>query len=221
MKVLGVSGSPIENSNTDRVLKKALESTGLQTEFIKLKEYKVAPCLACLGCVKTNRCVIEDDGIMLAEKAKTADAMIIAGFTPYSSLDARTKAFIERLYPLRHIHGYMRGKPGGAIVTCAIPAENKMLPPACDSGVNAIKFYMMEEGMDFVGEVVVRGNVPCIRCGFGDECAVSGLKMLFGAEATVASVGVQNAEEQSATIEFAIKLGREIADRLKSKSQNY
>ena len=104
MKVLGVSGSPIENSNTDRVLKKALESTGLQTEFIKLKEYKVAPCLACLGCVKTNRCVIEDDGIMLAEKAKTADAMIIAGFTPYSSLDARTKAFIERLYP--HIRLY-------------------------------------------------------------------------------------------------------------------
>ena len=221
MKVLGVSGSPIENSNTDRVLKKALESTGLQTEFIKLKEYKVAPCLACLGCVKTNRCVIEDDGIMLAEKAKAADALIIAGFTPYSSLDARTKAFIERLYPLRHIHGYLSGKPGGAIVTCAIPAENKMLPPACDSGVNAIKFYMMEEGMDFVGEVVVRGNVPCIRCGFGDECAVSGLKMLFGAEATVASVGVQNAEEQSATIEMAIKLGNKIADRLKSKNRNY
>jgi multimeric flavodoxin WrbA len=51
---------------------------------------------------------------MLAEKAKQANALIIGGFTPYSSLDSRTKAFIERLYPLRHIHGFMRGKPGAA-----------------------------------------------------------------------------------------------------------
>jgi multimeric flavodoxin WrbA len=219
VKVLGVSGSPIDNSNTDRVLKKALEATGLETEFIKLKRYTVAPCRGCLGCVKTNRCVIEDDGIMLAEKAKSSAALIIAGFTPYSSLDARTKAFIERLYPLRHLHGFMRGKPGGAIITCAVPADNRMLPPACDMGVNAIKFYMMEEGMDYVGDVRLRGNVPCIRCGFGDECPVSGLKMLFGPEATVASIGVQTAEEQPAVIEAAIMLGREIASRLQSKGR--
>jgi multimeric flavodoxin WrbA len=55
---------------------------------------------------------------MLAEKAKEADAMIVAGYTPYSSLDARTKAFIERLYPLRHQKGVMRNNPGGIIVTC-------------------------------------------------------------------------------------------------------
>ena len=179
MKVLGISGSPIKNSNTDQALLKVLSATGLETEFIKLKDYTVAPCQACLGCIKTNRCVIEDDGILLAEKAKEADALIIAGFTPYSSLDARTKAFIERLYPLRHLHGFMRGKPGGAIITCAIPPDNQMLPPACDFGINAIKFYMMEEGMDFVGEVRVSGNVPCIRCGYGDECEVSGLKMIL------------------------------------------
>ena len=38
MKVLGVSGSPIYNSNTDRALKAALEATGLETGFIKLVE---------------------------------------------------------------------------------------------------------------------------------------------------------------------------------------
>ena len=114
MKVLGVSGSPIKNSNTDRALEAALGATGLETEFVKLKDYTVAPCQACLGCVKTNCCVIEDDGRLLAEKAKAADALIVAGFTPYSSLDSRTKAFLERLYPLRHTHGFMAGKPGGA-----------------------------------------------------------------------------------------------------------
>jgi multimeric flavodoxin WrbA len=94
-KVLGVSGSPIPNSNTDRALKAVLAATGLDAELIKLADYTVAPCKGCLGCVKTNRCVIQDDGILLAEKAKAADALVIAGFTPYSTLDSRTKAFIE------------------------------------------------------------------------------------------------------------------------------
>ncbi len=216
MKVLGISGSPIKNSNTDQALLKVLSATGLETEFIKLKDYTVAPCQACLGCIKTNRCVIEDDGILLAEKAKEADALIIAGFTPYSSLDARTKAFIERLYPLRHLHGFMRGKPGGAIITCAIPPDNQMLPPACDFGINAIKFYMMEEGMDFVGEVRVSGNVPCIRCGYGDECEVSGLKMIYGPEATVASIGVNTFAAQPESVAAAEQLGKDIRARLRN-----
>ena len=216
MKVLGISGSPIKNSNTDQALLKVLSATGLETEFIKLKDYTVAPCQACLGCVKTNRCVIEDDGILLAEKAKETDALIIAGFTPYSSLDARTKAFIERLYPLRHLHGFMRGKPGGAIITCAIPPDNQMLPPACDFGINAIKFYMMEEGMDFVGEVRVSGNVPCIRCGYGDECEVSGLKMIYGPDATVASIGVNTFAAQPESVAAAEQLGKNIRARLRN-----
>ncbi len=209
-KVLGVSGSPIRNSNTDRAVQAALDASGCETEFIKLSEYQVAPCKACLGCVKTNRCVIEDDGIALAEKVKAADALIIGCFTPYSMIDSRTKAFIERLYPLRHIHGFMRGKPGGAVVTSAVPEGAEGLPPAADMGVNAVQFYMMEEGMDFMGAVKVLGNVPCIRCGQGDTCVGSGIKMMFGPDATVDSVGVNVVEDQTMAFEAARDLGRKI-----------
>lgn len=45
----------------------ALKATGLETEFIKLKDYTVAPCQGCLGCVETNQCVVKDDGIELVE----------------------------------------------------------------------------------------------------------------------------------------------------------
>src|SRR3972149_10889373 len=101
MKVLGVSGSPVYDSNTDRALKVALEATGIETEFVKLVEYKITPCRACIGCVNTNRCVnTNDDGIMLAEKVKEADALIIACYTPYSSMDSLTKPLLESLYPL-------------------------------------------------------------------------------------------------------------------------
>lgn len=218
MNVLGVSGSPIKNSNTDRALTLALESTGLETEFIKLRRYAVEPCRACLGCVKTNRCVIKDDGIELAEKAKEANALIVAGFTPYSSLDGRTKAFIERLYPLRHTYGYLSGKPGGIIITSATPV-GEGLPPAADMGVNAVKFGMMEEGMEVVGEVRTMGNTPCIKCGNGDECKMSGVKMMYGPDATVASVGVGTFEEQPGAVEAAVKLGKDIAEKLRGKQE--
>lgn len=217
MKVLGVSGSPIKNSNTDKALMAVLKATGCETEFIKLTDYSVAPCKACLGCVKTNRCVIQDDGILLAEKAKTADALVIGGFTPYSTLDARTKAFIERLYPLRHLHGFMAGKPGGAVITSAIPQDNEMLPPACESGVNAVRFYMMEEGMNFVGAVKISGNVPCIKCGYGDTCKMSGIAMLYGPDATVDSVGCKSVETTPLALESAEDLGRKIAEALNGK----
>lgn len=215
-RIIGVSGSPIKNSNTDRALKLALESTGLETEFIKLLDYTVEPCRACLGCTKTGRCVIKDDGIELAQKVREADALIIAGYTPYSTLDSRTKAFIERLYPNRHGVAYMKGKPGGAIVTYCIP---KSIPqfPASENGVNAIKYYMMEEDMDYVGDVQVLGNMPCIRCKDGDTCATSGMKMLYGPEATLANTKIGMFEEQPEAVEAAIALGKTIADKLISK----
>ena len=213
-KVIGVSGSPIPNSNTDRAVKAALEATGCETEFIKLSDYKVEPCRACLGCVKSNRCVIDDDGILLAEKVKQADALIVGGYSTYSSIDSRTKTFLDRLYPLRHSKGYMRGKPGGAIVTHAIPEESETLPPAAEMCVNAVMFYMMEEGMNFLGAVKVLGNVPCLRCGFGDECEMSAVKMMFGPDATVDSSPVNCVEKLPGKIEAVEDLGRHIGEAL-------
>ena len=72
MKVFGVSGSPIQDSNTDRALKAVLAATGMETEFIKLSDHVVAPGSACLRCVKTTRCVIQADGTRLASTAQPA-----------------------------------------------------------------------------------------------------------------------------------------------------
>ncbi|MDY6823990.1 MAG: flavodoxin family protein [Thermodesulfobacteriota bacterium] len=214
MKILGVSGSPIKNSNTDRAVKTVLEATGAETEFIKLSKFQVEPCRACLGCVDTNECVIGDDGNLLAKKAKEADGLVVGGFTPYSMIDGRTKAFLERLYPLRHKHGYMSGKPGIAVATCATPADCEGMPPACENGVNGVMYYMMEEGMNFLGSVRIQGNLPCIRCGNGDECRMTGVRMLFGPQATVDSVGIHTLETQEETEKTARDLGARMQDFL-------
>ena len=185
IQVLGISGSPVLDSNTDRAVKQILKHTGLRTEFVKLSELDFSPCRACLGCVNLNECVLNDDARALAMKFRHAPAFVLGGYTPYSSLDARTKAFMERMYCFRHVTAGNAGKIGVSVITTACPAGAENLPPAAETAATQIGFWMMAEGMKNLGSMTLLGNVPCIRCGRGDECPVSGIKMVHGAEATV------------------------------------
>ncbi|HIP38226.1 MAG TPA: flavodoxin family protein [Desulfocapsa sulfexigens] len=212
MKVIGVSGSPIKNSNTDRALKIALAATGVKTEFVKLSKLNIEPCTACLGCKTTNRCILKDDGILLTEKVYKADALIVAGFTPYSSIDSRTKIFLERLYPLHHLHALMSGKPGGAIVTSAIPQGIPGMPDAYETGLSAIRNYMLEEGMNFIGSVSVPDNLPCVSCGEDGQCGASAIKMIYGSDATPNSIGINSAEDSPEVVAALKQLGQDIIE---------
>ncbi len=208
--VIGVSGSPLPDSNTDLAVRAVCEATGLDHAFFKLSDLTVAPCRACLGCLETNRCVIDDDGRVLAEEVRAARAVVVGGFTPYCTLDARTKAFLERLYPLRHRDGLLRGKAMAAVVTTAVPPGSSALPPAGDLGVDAVRFFAMEEGMAFVGSVVQQGNVPCLGCGYGDRCDMSALGMLYGPDATVDTTPVHCFARSGEVRRDAEALGRRI-----------
>jgi multimeric flavodoxin WrbA len=207
-QVLGISGSPIPNSNTDRAVQAILEASGLETEFVKLSELSMEPCRACLGCVTGNRCVVRDDGPALAEKFLESGGFVLGAYTPYSSLDARTKTFMERMYCLRHQKGLNRGKPGVFVVTSAMPDGAPGAPPAVATAASQITFWMMEEEMVSLGSLALLGNVPCIRCGYGDSCEVSGVKMLGGPEATVESMGVHQFEDAARMPEKAKELGQ-------------
>ena len=216
--VLGVSGSPIPNSNTDRAVRMILESTGLSTEFVKLSDLSIEPCRACLGCVETNQCVVEDDGPALADKLDQAQAIVLGGYTPYSSLDARTKCFMERMYCHRHQQVMHAGKIGATVITTACPPDVEGLPPAAETANSQIDIWMMTEGIQSVGSLVILGNVPCIRCGHGDECEASGIKMLSGPEATVESVGVRTVEGDASLVEAAKGLGQSIGEAVRAAS---
>ena len=210
VQVLGISGSPIRDSNTDRAVKRILEETGLRTQFVKLSQLEFEPCRACLGCVNSNRCVVADDARELAEEFHDAPAFVLGAFTPYSSLDARTKAFMERMYCHRHRVGGNSGKVGVSVITTACRPGAPDLPAAAETAASQIAFWMREEGMENLGSMVVHGNVPCIRCGRGDACPMSGVKMLFGPEATVESVGVNTFEEDQSLLQTAKELGEKV-----------
>jgi multimeric flavodoxin WrbA len=214
-QVLGISGSPIPNSNTDRAVKLILQHTGLRADFVKLSELEISPCRACLGCVESNECVVQDDGYDLAARFREAPAFVLGAFTPYSSLDARTKAFMERMYCFRHRTGGNAGKFAASVITTACPPGAEGAPPAAETAASQIRFWMMEEGITDLGSMVVMGNVPCIRCGHGDDCPVSGVKMLHGPDATVASIGVNTLENDP----LALDAAKQLADKIRQAVQ--
>lgn len=218
IRVIGISGSPVHHSNTDRAVRTILEATDLPFEFYKLSKLKLSPCRACLGCTDTNECVVQDDARMLADRFREADAVVLGGFTPYSSLDSMTKMFMERMYCLRHQTGLNLGKIGVSVITTAFPPNRGDLPPAAEIALSQIRSWMMEEGMIDLGSLLIVGNVPCIRCGHGDDCELSGVKMIGGQDAVLETLGVRTLEADQYLINRARLLGRAIHEKITGSS---
>lgn len=210
-QILGISGSPIKNSNTDRLVQAVLDASGLKAEFVKLSRIKVRPCIACLGCKEDNVCKVEDDFPDLAAKVRDAAALVVGGYCPYGSVDGFTKAFLERLFSLRHQHGLNRGKLAVVITT----GIGRGAPGVSEAGAQ-ITHALKLEGMEVLGQLQVVGNPECMVCGYGETCPMSALPWVFGEDITVTPEKFCRVEDQEVW-DRAQDLGREISWRLREQ----
>jgi multimeric flavodoxin WrbA len=208
-QLIGISGSPIKNSNTDRLIQTVLESSGLSSEFVKLSKINVRPCIACLGCKKDNICKVKDDFPELAEKVRRAGAIVVGGYSPYGAVDGFTKAFLERLFSLRHQNGLNRGKLA-VVITTGIGRG----APGLEEASNQIAHALSLEGMTVLGQLKVIGNPECMVCGYGQTCPMSALPWIFGDDTEVTPEKFSKVEDQPETWEEAKMLGQEIARKL-------
>lgn len=213
IEVLGISGSPIENSNTDRLIQAVLDATELESEFVKLSQINIRPCLACKQCVPDNICKVKDDFPELAERIKKARVLIIGAYIPYKQIDGFTKALLERFWSLRHVSNLLRGKLCATVVTY-------LSPDAADNVKQALAIQLKEmERMELVGQVMVKGNIPCLTCGVGDECEMSGLRKRYGPDARSSDYPYVRVEDQKEVWEEAMRIGRLIGERLRSTNR--
>lgn len=211
-QIIGISGSPIKNSNTDRLVKAVLESSGLTSEFVKLSKINVRPCIACLGCKKDNICKVKDDFPELADKVRKADAIVVGGYSPYGSVDGFTKAFLERLFSLRHQNGLNRGKFAVVIATGIGRGA-----PGLEETSKQIEHALTVEGMDVLGNLKITGNTECLVCGFSETCPMSSLPWIFGDDTKVTPDKFCKVEDQTETWEQARSLGQEIRARIQKQ----
>jgi hypothetical protein len=204
--VLGFSGSPFKDGNIEAGLKAVLAATESKAEMIRLYDYDLKICRGCKKCAKTNRCVYDDGLNQLLDRIMEAKALILSGYPSFGSVNAMTKVFIERNWPLRHKEILTRGKVGAAVICGATG-----LDALADFFQRYFEGYLLT---DYKGTLVVKGNVPCMSCGYGEDCPGSGFLREFGPGAKVTPDKFRRFGDNPEAIERAKLLGRAIGEAI-------
>ena len=99
MKVLGFSGSPRANGNTELLLKELLRGAGeagAETELIRVIKVRFDPCISCNRCFETGRCEVEDNFQPIYDKIAEADHIVLASPIYFMGVSAWAKTLIDR-----------------------------------------------------------------------------------------------------------------------------
>jgi hypothetical protein len=177
-KIIGIS-SGRNNKVTESLIRYILEGTGQAYEFISLSGKLIRPCEACNGCVKNNRCVLDDDFQEVLEKCYTAEAIVFGAPNYWKHMNAKGHAFWERAcFSGRH--------------NCVFPLEGKLGVIAAVAGtgngkpvINDIKTYFDDARMHIVEKISVQGEYACFSCGHGNHCPVGGFVDMYPLGTTI------------------------------------
>jgi len=123
--VLGISGSPRKDGNTDIVVKKTLEIISklrkdVKTIFLRVADYEIKHCLGCRECMRLGECVIKDDDFNLVlDKLLKAHLIVIGAPVFWNSPPGVMKDFIDRTHGFYIDHTRLRDKKVGVISVAA------------------------------------------------------------------------------------------------------
>jgi multimeric flavodoxin WrbA len=102
MKVLGLVGSPHKGGNSEAMVTAVLrgaEGAGAGTKLINLTQLAIGGCTACMYCRSHPGCALTDGMQQVYPEIESADALAV-GFPIYMfTMNAQTKAFVDRLFP--------------------------------------------------------------------------------------------------------------------------
>lgn len=208
MKILGISASPRDKqtSGTYLLVKTVLESSGIDYDLISLRGKKIQGCIACLGCVEDNVCVLKDDMAPLREKIVQADAYVIGAPNYYTGINAELHALLERFYQFRHREGdTLWGK-----LAIAVGVGGSTGQACCDD----IEKFMAYNFIETVNKISAQGTSSCFSCGYGETCKVGLPTMLWGPGTKITEEMIPSVEKQPNLIREAKKAGQMLAKRL-------
>ncbi len=154
MRVLGIVCSPRKDGNTEIMVEEALKTAreaGAETDIFLVTGKKIEGCRHCGSCVKTGKCVTEDDMQSLYPLMEAADGIIFASPVYFHSCTSQAKAIIDRTFCYLQKQRPLKGK-----VAAPLLALRKV-----GAGQTRVQLYgwFLSQGM-----VPVRGGI-----GYGRE----------------------------------------------------
>lgn len=102
-QILVISASPRKGGNSDTLADAFIRGAregGNEVEKVALCGKKLEFCRGCLTCVKTQRCVIQDDADAIVRKMLTADVLVFATPIYYYGMCGQMKTMLDRSNPL-------------------------------------------------------------------------------------------------------------------------
>ncbi|QZY56192.1 flavodoxin family protein [Crassaminicella profunda] len=208
-KIIAFSGSTVKSGVLEKAMEQVLKSTGEEWELVRLNTLNMNYCTGCVGCASTNRCVLKDDMNEILEKILEADAILLGGVARFGKLNAVTKTFIERLFPLIHRKMLTKGKIAAAVAGGFFHQETVK-----DEVTSIFQIFNMEE----VGVLTIDGNASCFKCGYGETCDYSAFRAKYGQQAKITDDVFYVFDEDKETVERATLLGKKIAEAIKQKA---
>ncbi|OGC37548.1 hypothetical protein A2526_02875, partial [candidate division WOR-1 bacterium RIFOXYD2_FULL_36_8] len=104
MKIFAISGSPRENSFTDKMLNSFVEGLGAAVQISKFYPHKmeIGHCIGCLTCwTKTKGvCCFRDDMDKILPEIQSADIVILAFSLFVDGIPSHVKKVLDRMIPL-------------------------------------------------------------------------------------------------------------------------
>jgi len=151
LRVLGVSGSPRQDGNTDGAVMEALaaaQQAGCRVEFQRLTDYQIKHCSGCRGCMTAGRCTIRDDEFEAAMGPwRQAEVIILGSPVYWLSPSGVLKDFIDRSHGWYRDGGLFRHK------------RAILISVAADSGFDphdeCITVWLRHYGADVLGVIHV------------------------------------------------------------------
>lgn len=101
MKVMLVNGSSRNNGCTNAALEeveRALREEGIETEIYFIGNAPIADCVACGGCYKLGKCVMNDQVNDFVERARECDGFVFGSPVYYAHPSGRLLSFMDRAF---------------------------------------------------------------------------------------------------------------------------
>ena len=118
-KILLINGSPNEYGCTYTALKeleKTLTKEGLETEFVYLGKKPVQGCTACMSCMQTGECIVDDLVNDLTKRLDSIDGIVAGSPVYYGCPNGSLLAFLERFCLINEYRLYR--KLAASVVSC-------------------------------------------------------------------------------------------------------
>ena len=130
MKAIAICGSPRENGNTERLLRRCLQglqAKGMDTELVALRDKNISPCGACGTCTKqkNGECAIDDDFADVFAAMRKADVIVVGSPVYFGSATPEIMALLDRAgYVSRANGNLLSRKIGGPVVVARRAGQN-------------------------------------------------------------------------------------------------